>query len=137
MRGKDAVHDVDETAHATHTEISRALIDDFTNLRGRDAGVERLRQTDLEFFLSAATEQRGKNDEVAVSFTQNGLDRLATSSSSKYLKKRAYSGSVFARSEIAGAAAAAGLSADMKTAPAASPADPPKRLRRERDFSGH
>lgn len=64
-----------------------------------------------------------------------GSTVLATSSSSKYLKKRAYSGSVFARSETAGAAAAAGLSADMKTAPAASLADPPKRLRRERDFS--
>ena len=66
---------------------------------------------------------------------RTGSTVLATSSSSKYLKKRAYSGSVIARSETVGAAAAAGLSADMKTAPAASPADPPKRLRRERDFS--
>ena len=52
------------------------MINDFANLYGRYAGVERLRQTDLEFFLAAATEQRGKNDEVTVSFTQNGLDRL-------------------------------------------------------------
>ena len=73
---------------------------------------------------------------VSVSYlTAVTSEGKATSSSSKCLKKRAYSGSVFARSETAGAAAAAGLSADMKTAPAASPADPPKRLRRERDFS--